>query len=243
MTHDCDLTECRVGTGAVTFSNREGDKCGTVSKWRLGWWIKSQFTDSGTIQRREGMNLLLKNNPLLIIIWFGPSPWTNTIMQYTPPLFLNVYIYWLLFLTNDFLVLHLLERLDYRLKNKKSMKLQDNVMWAKLPVWPPPKMWAASVLHTNRWTHRQWVNSAYQWRAQLSASSLQELRSNHHIWMASNPRVLLKICNWSWMVANWLLPQEGFIMSCTIKCVGILTSMGGVYVTNEPSGTVARATQ
>lgn len=48
----------------------------------------------------------------------------------------------------------------------------------------------------------------------LSSPPLQELRSNHHIWMASNPRVLLKICNWSWMVANCRLPREGFSAPC-----------------------------
>lgn len=34
--------------------------------------------------------------------------------------------------------------------------------------------------------------------------------NNHHVWMASKPPVPLKICNWSWIVTNHLLPGEDF---------------------------------
>lgn len=45
------------------------------------------------------------------------------------------------------------------------------------------------------------------------------------------------------MVANRLLPGDGFSIPRTSQCGGILTSMGGVRVTDEPSGIVALVTQ
>lgn len=43
-----------------------------------------------------------------------------------------------------------------------------------------------------------------------SVSGPRELWGNHHVWMASKPPAPLKICNWSWIVTNNLLPGEDF---------------------------------
>ena len=85
--------------------------------------------------------------------------------------------------------------------------IMSDPCWAsQASVWPPQKV-ELRLLCTRQMdtqTERQHTDE------ELSAQ-----RRNHHIWMASNPRVLLKICNWSWMAANWLHPREGLIVPCT----------------------------